>query len=86
MTVRLAVFDCDGTLSDGQAAICAAMVEAFAEAGLTAPDPHAVRRHPAASDISKRRCQRYLSLKLPQRLHETVLIQRRNIDFLQCLH
>lgn len=44
MTVRLAVFDCDGTLSDGQAAICAAMVEAFAEAGLTAPDPHAVRR------------------------------------------
>ena len=44
MTVRLAVFDCDGTLSDGQAAIYAAMVEAFAEAGLTAPDPHAVRR------------------------------------------
>jgi len=44
MTVRLAVFDCDGTLSDGQAAICAAMAEAFAEAGLAAPDPHAVRR------------------------------------------
>lgn len=44
MTVRLAVFDCDGTLSDGQAAICAAMAEAFAEGGLAAPDPHQVRR------------------------------------------
>ena len=41
---RLAVFDCDGTLSDGQAAICAAMAEGFADAGLAAPDPHAVRR------------------------------------------
>src|SRR5690606_32158031 len=44
VTVRLAVFDCDGTLTDGQAAICAAMAEGFAEAGLAAPDPHAVRR------------------------------------------
>ena len=44
MTVRLAVFDCDGTLSDGQAAICTAMAEGFAEAGLAAPDPHQVRR------------------------------------------
>ena len=44
MTVRLAVFDCDGTLSDGQAAICAAMAEGFVEAGLAAPDPHQVRR------------------------------------------
>jgi len=42
--IRLAVFDCDGTLSDGQAAICAAMAAGFAEAGLPAPDPHAVRR------------------------------------------
>ena len=33
---RLAVFDCDGTLADGQAAICAAMAEAFAEGGLAA--------------------------------------------------
>ena len=40
---RLAVFDCDGTLSDGQAAVCAAMEAAFAEAGLPAPDPHRVR-------------------------------------------
>lgn len=44
MTARLAVFDCDGTLTDGQAAICAAMAEGFAEAGLAAPDPHQVRR------------------------------------------
>ena len=44
MTVRLAVFDCDGTLSDGQAAICSAMAEAFAESGLPSPDPHEVRR------------------------------------------
>lgn len=44
MTVRLAVFDCDGTLSDGQAAVVNAMNAAFAEAGLPAPDAHAVRR------------------------------------------
>jgi phosphoglycolate phosphatase len=44
MTVRLAVFDCDGTLSDGQAAVCAAMEAAFASAGLAMPDPYLVRR------------------------------------------
>ena len=44
MSVRLAVFDCDGTLSDGQAAVCSAMTAAFAEAGLLAPDLHRVRR------------------------------------------
>lgn len=44
MTVRLAVFDCDGTLVDGQAAVCNAMDAAFAGAGLAAPDRHAVRR------------------------------------------
>ena len=41
---RLAVFDCDGTLVDGQAAVCEAMDLAFAEAGLLAPDRNAVRR------------------------------------------
>lgn len=41
---RLAVFDCDGTLVDGQADICAAMAVAFGEAGLPAPDLAAVRR------------------------------------------
>ena len=44
MTVRLAIFDCDGTLVDGQAAICNAMETAFASAGLPAPDRHEVRR------------------------------------------
>lgn len=44
MSVRLAVFDCDGTLSDGQAAVCNAMEVAFAECGLPAPDRHQVRR------------------------------------------
>jgi phosphoglycolate phosphatase len=41
---RLAVFDCDGTLIDGQASICRAMDEAFAEAALPPPDKHQVRR------------------------------------------
>ncbi len=44
MTVRLAVFDCDGTLVDGQAAVCTAMDEAFARNGLPRPDHHLVRR------------------------------------------
>jgi phosphoglycolate phosphatase len=44
MTVRLAVFDCDGTLVDGQAGICHAMDSAFAAAGIAAPDRNAVRR------------------------------------------
>jgi phosphoglycolate phosphatase len=34
---RLAIFDCDGTLVDSQANICAAMEECFASAGLPAP-------------------------------------------------
>ncbi|MEQ5788988.1 HAD-IA family hydrolase [Erythrobacter sp. NFXS35] len=42
--VRLAVFDCDGTLVDGQADVCWAMDRAFARAGLSAPDMQAVRR------------------------------------------
>lgn len=38
------MFDCDGTLVDGQAAVCDAMEAAFLAAGLAAPDRHAVRR------------------------------------------
>ncbi|WP_324828279.1 HAD-IA family hydrolase [Qipengyuania zhejiangensis] len=41
---RLAVFDCDGTLVDGQAAICETMERAFDIAGLPVPDRHSVRR------------------------------------------
>lgn len=41
---KLVVFDCDGTLVDGQAAICDTMEEAFEAAGLPGPDRNAVRR------------------------------------------
>ena len=41
---RLAVFDCDGTLVDGQHDICAAMEAAFAAQGLPAPERGLVRR------------------------------------------
>ena len=41
---RLVVFDCDGTLVDGQAAICETMELAFTSNGLAAPDRHHVRR------------------------------------------
>jgi len=44
MSVRLAVFDCDGTLVDGQADVCAAMEAAFAAAGLAPPPRSATRR------------------------------------------
>ncbi|GAO39903.1 putative hydrolase [Sphingomonas changbaiensis NBRC 104936] len=41
---RLAVFDCDGTLVDSQAAICRAMDECFSCHGLTPPHRQATRR------------------------------------------
>jgi len=41
---RFVVFDCDGTLVDGQAAICETMEFAFANAGLVAPERNKVRR------------------------------------------
>ena len=44
LPVRLAGFDCDGTLVDGQADVCWAMERAFTRAGLPAPDNHAIRR------------------------------------------
>ena len=40
----LVIFDCDGTLVDGQAAICDTMDEAFAAARLPSPDRNEVRR------------------------------------------
>lgn len=42
--MKLAVFDCDGTLIDGQASICEAMEAAFAAQDLTAPPRAAIRR------------------------------------------
>jgi phosphoglycolate phosphatase len=44
MSVRLAVFDCDGTLVDGQASICEAMELAFTAAALPAPSRNEIRR------------------------------------------
>lgn len=41
---RLAVFDCDGTLVDGQASVCNAMRDAFEGAGKPCPDLNEVRR------------------------------------------
>ncbi len=41
---KLAVFDCDGTLVDGQADICDIMEQAFAKAGLASPDRNDIRR------------------------------------------
>ncbi|VXC96441.1 HAD-IA family hydrolase [Sphingomonas sp. 8AM] len=43
MSIRLAVFDCDGTLVDSQANICRAMEQAFAALGLAAPPRVAIR-------------------------------------------
>lgn len=42
--MKLAVFDCDGTLVDSSANIVRAMEDSFARVGLGAPDPRAVRR------------------------------------------
>ncbi|WP_260928644.1 HAD-IA family hydrolase [Novosphingobium sp. 9] len=42
--MKLAVFDCDGTLVDGQAPICEAMEGTFAQFGLPAPDRNRIRR------------------------------------------
>lgn len=42
--MKLAVFDCDGTLIDGQASICEAMEATFAGHGLSAPPRSVIRR------------------------------------------
>tara|TARA_R110001599_G_scaffold7000_3_gene34624 strand:- start:6030 stop:6686 length:657 start_codon:yes stop_codon:yes gene_type:complete len=44
MTNKLALFDCDGTMVDSQANICASMDQAFTQHGLVPPDHHLVRR------------------------------------------
>ncbi|HEY0148269.1 MAG TPA: HAD family hydrolase [Allosphingosinicella sp.] len=44
MTIRLAIFDCDGTLVDSQANICGVMEECFTAAGLPAPPRERTRR------------------------------------------
>jgi phosphoglycolate phosphatase len=42
--MKFAVFDCDGTLVDGQASICEAMEAAFADSGKAPPARGAIRR------------------------------------------
>ena len=42
--MKLAVFDCDGTLIDSQVNIIRAMEQSFRRHGLAPPDPHATRR------------------------------------------
>lgn len=42
--MKLAVFDCDGTLIDSQVNIIRAMASSFQRHGLAAPDAHATRR------------------------------------------
>lgn len=44
MTVRLAVFDCDGTLIDSQVNILRAMRQSFDRQGLAPPADHDIRR------------------------------------------
>ena len=44
MTLRLAIFDCDGTLVDSQANICLAMEECFGRAKLPPPPREKTRR------------------------------------------
>ena len=44
MTVKIAIFDCDGTLVDSQANICMAMEHAFEGAGRTPPLRQDIRR------------------------------------------
>ncbi|MCH2488284.1 MAG: HAD-IA family hydrolase [Erythrobacter sp.] len=53
---RCVIFDCDGTLVDGQASICEAMETAFTGADLAPPDRAAIRR--------------IVGLSLPQALRE----------------
>ncbi len=56
--IRLAVFDCDGTLVDSQHNICAAMAECFAAAGLEAPPPERTRRVVGLSLVEGMRAMR----------------------------
>ena len=69
MTGRLAVFDCDGTLIDGQVSICTAMEQAFAEFGLPSPNRHEVRR---AVGLSLPQAVRRLLPETDSEMHHTI--------------
>lgn len=67
--MKLAVFDCDGTLIDGQAGICEAMERAFAELGLVPPDRNAIRR---AVGLSLPQAARHLLPGSDAALHQAI--------------
>ena len=67
MTLRLALFDCDGTLVDGQAGVINAMEAAFAGAGLPLPPRHQIRR---AVGLSLPQAIRLLAPELPEELRK----------------
>ena len=66
---RLAIFDCDGTLVDGQASVCLAMERCFEEAGLPKPSRERSRRiridHPDGGRID-------VTAELPAHFQETM--------------
>ena len=70
MSVKLAVFDCDGTLVDGQAGVVGAMQRAFARIGALPPDPRNIRR--------------IVGLSLPQAVRQ-LMMESREIDRLQVI-
>jgi phosphoglycolate phosphatase len=68
-SLKLALFDCDGTLVDSQYAIVAAMNAAFLGLGLPLPDPAAVRR---VVGLPLVRAVAVLLPDNPERLHAAV--------------
>jgi phosphoglycolate phosphatase len=70
VTARLALFDCDGTLIDGQASICEAMEAAFTAHGLAPPPRGEVRR---AVGLSLPVAVRSLVPEAPSTMHDAVV-------------
>jgi phosphoglycolate phosphatase len=68
-SLKLALFDCDGTLVDSQYAIVAAMNAAFLGLGLPLPNPAAVRR---VVGLPLVRAVAVLLPDNPERLHAAV--------------
>ncbi len=69
MTQRLILFDCDGTLADGQHMIVSAMQSAFAELELAPPSYDAVLHTVGLSPLESMRC---LAAGMNARVHEAL--------------
>ena len=78
MDVRLAVFDCDGTLVDTESGIVRSMNRAFASEGLDAPDADRVRH---VVGLSLLESVRELLPKGSPELHETLVKAYREAYF-----